>query len=69
MEPGAFGLLVSSGADSESFAAFEAGDDFFAVDDIEILHPVDSGVAPHHRSPASAMKPAERDLWAPFGRE
>jgi hypothetical protein len=33
------------------------------------LHSVDSGVAPHHRSPASAMKPARHDLWAPFGRE
>jgi hypothetical protein len=50
LEPGsAFGRVVSSVADSEGFAAitgsFEAGDDFFATVDIEILLPVDSGVA------------------------
>jgi hypothetical protein len=30
----------------------------------EILRSVDSGVAPHHRSPASATEPAGQDLWA-----
>jgi hypothetical protein len=35
---------------------------FFAGFDIEILHSVHSGVAPHHRSPTSAMKPAGQDL-------
>ena len=42
-------------------------DDFFADFDIEILRSVDSGVAPHHRSPTSAKKPAGQDLWALFG--
>jgi hypothetical protein len=32
-----------------------------AVFDIEILRSVQGGVAPHHRSPASAMKPAGQD--------
>jgi hypothetical protein len=30
----------------------------------EIPRSVDSGVAPHHRSPASATEPAGQDLWA-----
>src|SRR3954452_23638186 len=30
----------------------------------EILHSVDSGIAPHDRSPASATEPAGQDLWA-----
>jgi hypothetical protein len=30
----------------------------------EILRSVDSGIAPHHRSPASAKEPAGQDLWA-----
>src|SRR5262245_61763762 len=30
----------------------------------EILRSVDSGVGPHHRSPASATEPAGQDLWA-----
>src|SRR5262245_5454999 len=30
----------------------------------EILRSVDSGVAPHHRSPTSATEPAGQDLWA-----
>jgi hypothetical protein len=32
--------------------------------DIEILRTVDGGMAPHHRSPTSAMKPAGQDLRA-----
>src|SRR5262245_4857625 len=32
----------------------------------EILRSVDSGVAPHHRSPASATEPAGQDLGAPL---
>lgn len=42
----AFGLVVSSGADSEGFAAitgsFEAGNDFFAAVDIEILRSIEA---------------------------
>src|SRR5262245_13233083 len=30
----------------------------------EILRSVESGVAPHHRSPTSATEPARQDLWA-----
>jgi hypothetical protein len=37
---------------------------FFADFDIEILRSVHRGVAPHHRSPASAMEPAGQDLRA-----
>jgi hypothetical protein len=35
---------------------------FFADFDIEIIHSVQGGIAPHHRSPTSAMKPAGQDL-------
>ena len=35
---------------------------FFADFDIEILRSVHGGVAPHHRSPISANKPAGQDL-------
>jgi hypothetical protein len=42
-----------------------AGDGFLADFDIEILHSGRDGVAPHHRSPASAIKPAGQDLGAP----
>ena len=38
----------------------------FADFDIEILRSVDGGVAPHHRSPISAIKPAGQDLGAPL---
>jgi hypothetical protein len=31
---------------------------------MEILRSVDDGIAPHHRSPTSANKPAGRDLGA-----
>jgi hypothetical protein len=53
-------------ADDADDADFE-GDRFFAVFDIEILRSVDDGLAPHHRSPASAIKPAGQDLRAPLG--
>jgi hypothetical protein len=42
------------------FAGFD-----FAGFDIEILHSVAGGIAPHHRSPTSATKPAGQDLRAP----
>ena len=46
-------------------AVDDAADRFFADFDIEILHSVDGGIAPHHRSPTSAIKPAGQDLGAP----
>ena len=51
-------------ADGADDADFE-GDRFFADFDIEILRSVDDGLAPHHRSPTSAIKPAGQDLRAP----
>jgi hypothetical protein len=51
----------ADGADDADFA----GDRFFADFDIEILRSVDDGLAPHHRSPTSAIKPAGQDLRAP----
>ena len=53
-------------ADGADDADFE-GDRFFADFDIEILRSVDDGLAPHHRSPAAAIKPAGQDLRAPLG--
>jgi len=49
-------------ADGADDADFE-GDRFL----IEILGSVDDGLAPHHRSPTSAIKPAGQDLRAPLG--
>jgi hypothetical protein len=51
----------------DSFAALasvciDRDDRFFADFDIEILRSVDGGVAPHHRSPTSAIEPAGQDL-------
>jgi hypothetical protein len=49
-------------------AADDAAVCFFADFDIEILRSVHGGVAPHHRSPITANKPAGQDLkarWAP----
>jgi hypothetical protein len=62
-----FLLVGSPVACSTGFAAGAAvADDtiarFFAGFDMEILHSVDGGVAPHHRSPTSATKPAGQDL-------
>jgi hypothetical protein len=42
-----------------------AGDRFFADFVIEIPRSIDDGIAPHHRSPTSAIKPAGQDLKAP----
>jgi hypothetical protein len=53
----------ADGADDADFA----GDRFFADFDIEILRYADDGLAPHHRSPTSAIKPAGQDLRAPLG--
>jgi hypothetical protein len=69
LDPGlALRLVEWSEAGSEGLLAVrgtvEADDDFFAAFDIEILRSVDSGVVPHHRSPASATEPAGQDLWA-----
>ena len=54
-------------ADNGDFAGDNfASDGFLADFDIEILHSVHDGVTPHHRSPASAIKPAGQDLGAPL---
>ena len=51
------GVLVQ-----QARASVDAVVDFFADFDIEILHSVQKGMSPHHRSPASAIKPAGQDL-------
>ena len=45
-------------------AAVHLGERFFADFGIGILHSVYGAVAPHHRSPVSANKPAGQDSWA-----
>jgi hypothetical protein len=65
-EPGAGFLVLRSLACCEGFAAGagivdDAESRFFVDCDIEILRSVHGGVAPHHRSPASAMEPAGQD--------
>jgi hypothetical protein len=69
-------VLGSSADCGKGFAAFTddggfVGDDFasdgFLADfDIEILHSAHDGITPHHRSPASANKPAGQDPGAPL---
>jgi hypothetical protein len=54
----------------EGFAAGTGSTDnvesrFFVDCDIEILRSVHGGVAPHHRSPATAIEPAGQDPRAP----
>jgi hypothetical protein len=44
-------------------AAMALGERFFEDFGIGILHSVYGGVAPHHRSPTSANKPAGQDSW------
>ena len=44
--------------------AVDLGERFFEDFGIGILHSVYGGVAPHHRSPATANKPAGQDSWA-----
>jgi hypothetical protein len=69
-EPGSvFLIFVTATVCCEGFATAATGavDDagvgrFFADFDIEILRSAHGGVAPHHRSPASAMEPAGQDL-------
>src|ERR1700716_2677284 len=45
-------------------AAVDLGERLFADFGIGILHSVCGGVAPHHRSPATANQPAGQDSWA-----
>ena len=45
-------------------AAVDLGGRFFEDIGIGILDSVYGGVAPHHRSPTSANKPAGQDSWA-----
>jgi hypothetical protein len=64
-----FEVFGASADPWEGFVALTDNGDFagFLADfDIEILHSVYDGVAPHHRSPASAIKPAGQDLGAPL---
>jgi hypothetical protein len=68
-EAGADFLVLRSLACCEGFAAGagivdDAESGFFVDCDIEILRSVQGGVAPHHRSPASAMEPAGQDPGA-----
>ena len=66
-EPGlGFFVLRLLATRCEGFAAGIGSADnterrFFMDFDIEILRSVQGGVAPHHRSPASAIKPAGQD--------
>jgi len=70
LDPGStFSLAVSSGADSEGFAeteSFEAGDDFFAAVDIEILHSVDAARAAPPK-PRVGHRASGAGSLAPFG--
>src|SRR5271168_2897006 len=50
------GLIIGTGVTDGAAGRFLA--DF----DIEILHSAHCGVAPHHRSPTSAIEPAGQDL-------
>lgn len=64
-------LALELPADAKAFAAetgfdVEAAGRFFADFDIEILHSM-LRLAPHHRNPTTAMKPAGRDLWGAMG--
>ncbi len=64
-----FLVLRSLAARCEGFAAGagiadDAESCFFIDRDIEILRSVQGGVAPHHRSPASAIEPAGQDPGA-----
>jgi hypothetical protein len=62
--------LLILGSPAVGRAEFEGGTDAaddaagrcFADFDIKILRSVHGGVAPHHRSPTAAMKPAGQDL-------
>ena len=45
-------------------AVVDLDERFFADCGIGILHSVYGGVAPHHRSPTTANKPAGQDSWA-----
>ena len=60
-------VTFRAGREVATTGADGVGDDFFATFDMEILRSVDGGVAPHHRSPASATEPAGQDLRAAFG--
>jgi hypothetical protein len=60
------GLGIGCGDSVAAVASIRAArvDRFLANFDIEILRSV-RGVAPHHRSPTSAAKPAGQDLGTP----
>jgi len=65
-EPASFFFSGSVMAGCGGFAAVargavDLGERFFADFGIGILHSVYGGVAPHHRSPTKANKPAGQD--------
>jgi hypothetical protein len=58
---------AAAGCDDVGMAegAVEAGGDFLADFDIEILRSIHGGISTqHHRSPAAAITAAGQDLWA-----
>ena len=59
-----FGIGCGDGVAAVAPIRAGRGDRFLANFDIEILRSV-RGVAPHHRSPTSAVKPAGQDLGTP----
>src|SRR5258708_6539303 len=58
------GSMMAGGFAAVARAAVDLDERFFADFGIGILHSVYGGVAPHHRSPTSANKPAGEDSWA-----
>ena len=56
------GIVRGDGFAALASVCTDRDDRFFADFDIEILRSVDGGVAPHHRSPTSAIEPAGQDL-------
>src|SRR3982074_264366 len=60
-----FGSVMGSrGGFAVVARAADLGERLFADFGIGILHSVYGGVAPHHRSPATANQPAGQDSWA-----
>jgi hypothetical protein len=55
------------GFEAETGVLVDAVSRFLADFDIEILRSVNSGVAPHHRSPTSAIEPAGQGSLSAFG--
>ena len=56
--------MTAGGFAAVARAAVDLDERFFADCGIGILHSVYGGVAPQHRSPTTANKPAGQDSWA-----